>query len=618
MKILIIDQIIDLNKINLSEFSKIIVLDYNMQSILKKKQIKFDNEIKYFNDLGHIDILKTTKPTIDLLISNFNYKDHKGIKNAYKYSLLYYLRFYLNYLVKILFIIDEIIINNNPNEIYLCDQNHLDRGQVLLREDNSYFYNLLDDYIKENKKKTKLLKINNHKNIYKSKTENTFKIFVLKFLINSASLLWIQLYKFLNIKIILVNNDQYNMPSFINSLIKKNKDFKPLYLHSTSGFMYSNLLNFLFGKILFIRKHFKSYNNSNFNNYYKSFLQQISKNIKLKNYTYKKVYLFKYLNSYLTNNLFFELSNLESFSIFYYNLIKKVEPSFIFSEQSNLDAYILGEISKIMHVKAMVISHGSHVKHTNEYSSLEWKYHKHALIGNDYPYVASQTPYFHEFVKNQINNTSKIIKTGPLIFDSYKLTKNKYNELRSKYFSNHNDKYVLLHASTPKFKSGYRPYVYETVDEYIDNLNQIIKAIDKLKKIYLVIKFRERFGFKLETLRSLLIKSDNYGIYTEGVFSEYIQCCDCLISYSSTAIEQALLFNKPVILFGNDGRYFHIKEESENSLKTLYCSKNEDNLLKNIIYLKNNKNILLKKNNLWDIHKFPSDIDFSWFKEIKN
>ena len=74
--------------------------------------------------------------------------------------------------------------------------------------------------------------------------------------------------------------------------------------------MYSNLLNFLFGKILFIRKHFKSYNNSKFNNYYKLFLQQISKNIKLKNYTYKKVYLFKYLNSYLTNNLFFELSNI--------------------------------------------------------------------------------------------------------------------------------------------------------------------------------------------------------------------------------------------------------------------------------------------------------------------
>ena len=63
-----------------------------------------------------------------------------------------------------------------------------------------------------------------------------------------------------------------------------------------------------------------------------------------------------------------------------------------------------------------------------------------------------------------------------------------------------------------------------THDEYILHINDLIQAVEKINNIYLAIRIRLKSfnGMCLEEIKRLFIKSECYGIYTEGSFEEYL------------------------------------------------------------------------------------------------
>ena len=70
--------------------------------------------------------------------------------------------------------------------------------------------------------------------------------------------------------------------------------------------------------------------------------------------------------------------------------------------------------------------------------------------------------------------------------------------------------------------NSFRPWVFETFDEYINNINDVIKAIDSIPNLYLAIRFRPKEGITLERFKMSLINSNCYGIYIDGVFEDYL------------------------------------------------------------------------------------------------
>ena len=106
------------------------------------------------------------------------------------------------------------------------------------------------------------------------------------------------------------------------------------------------------------------------------------------------------------------------------------------------------------------------------------------------------------------------------------------------------NKKILLYASTPKFMGSLRPLIYETEDEYIKNLIIFINSMSNRQDIHLAIRHRERENLNCNDLLKILPKSNNYKIYPDGKFENYLLESDLLISYSSTTIEQALFYNK--------------------------------------------------------------------------
>jgi hypothetical protein len=265
-------------------------------------------------------------------------------------------------------------------------------------------------------------------------------------------------------------------------------------------------------------------------------------------------------------------------------LLNIVKPSKVFAQHSVGITYALGEICLRNDIAALLISHGSHVPHNQSLAELEWSLHAHTIINSHYPFVAIQTPWAKKFLNIQDGVISKSIETGPLLFARKQENNISKQKLRKKIFGSHSNKRIILHAGTFRRWITFRPWVYETWDEYISNINDVIKVIDSLPNIYLAIRFRPKEGYTLKDLKMSLINSNCYGIYIDGVFEDHLLGSDLLLSYSSTTIEEALQNHVPVLQYDPSGKYEHIPGQvlsttSENKISEIYSVLSEIDLM---------------------------------------
>ena len=278
----------------------------------------------------------------------------------------------------------------------------------------------------------------------------------------------------------------------------------------------------------------------------------------------------------------------------------------------------LGEICVANKVPSMLVSHGSHVVKKCPNSKLEWQLHAKTIFNAIFGYLAIQTPYAEKFLANEDEVFGKKIKTGPLV-----ICRAFEKRVRDEKFEMHTkDKVIFLHAGTPKPLSHFRPWIYETVDEYVRNINDIINVVDNHKNAYLAIRFREQKFISLEDFKSLLLPSKNYGIYCDNNLNDYLLYTDYLISYSSTTIEEALHAQVPVIQYDPDGKYHHIEgvnikrseSFSHSDIYTISSRKDLDWGVKQLIYIANenkNENIDFSKHIMHDKTQ-------NWLEEVLN
>jgi hypothetical protein len=212
-----------------------------------------------------------------------------------------------------------------------------------------------------------------------------------------------------------------------------------------------------------------------------------------------------------------------------------------------------------------------------------------------------------------------MIETGPLLLAK----ENEYGDkdhTRDKIFTNNSDKFIVLHAGTPKGWKSLRPWVFETIDEYINNINDTISAVERIPGMFLAIRFRQQAGFNLDDLRCLLKDSESYGIFAEGDIKDYLIASDLLISYSSTTIEEALLSQLQVLQYDPSGKYEHIPSQvlsknSEKNISEIYYVNSEDDLMSALEWCSKKYNI--SKNLLWSKYIIESDEKLQWLSMME-
>jgi len=319
--------------------------------------------------------------------------------------------------------------------------------------------------------------------------------------------------------------------------------------------------------------------------------------------------------------LFPRLGDLYGQTVHLNRLLSGLHPGMILAPHSREITYNLGELAGHYSIPGILISHGSHVPPRNRYEKIEWGEHGLGLMDTDYDYVAIQTPWAEAYMK-EMGTRSKGIRTGPLLFGKKLEQKKTREQLRSSFVPGHEGDFIVLNASTPKTREVIRFYIYETVDEYIANTNDLIKATEKLENVYLIVRFRPLPDLTEEDFAKLLRPSGCYGIYSQGSFADYLLFSDLLVSYSSTAIEEALQNELPVLQYDPQGKYCHVPATHLGpgrniELDSCYFSGSEKDLAWSLDWIMNHHHLEQVPGTLFDRHRFGQG-DVTPLRDIYN
>ncbi len=230
--------------------------------------------------------------------------------------------------------------------------------------------------------------------------------------------------------------------------------------------------------------------------------------------------------------------------------IKLLKPNCIISQMNGEIYAALGGIAKSMSIPSVLISHGSHVYHRDKYGARDNAILAWNILVGDYEYCAVQSPLAREMALFMGKEPEKIVNIPPTL----------WGRAVSRSFRG-GEGLTIVHAGTFKLRHN-RRYIYETSDEFLQGLEELIESVAPFPRLRLILKIRpDIYELSLDTMKALLPKAENVVIESDKPFLEILEEADLVVSFSSTTIEEALSNRVPVLLYGGQGRYAHIPVE---------------------------------------------------------
>ena len=264
---------------------------------------------------------------------------------------------------------------------------------------------------------------------------------------------------------------------------------------------------------------------------------------------HRGVYFGDFLTNKIANDLPKPLTELEVRSKSVQNLLEVLRPCVVLSQMNLGPNGALGYYSSKIGIPSFLISHGSHVPHQKEHVKREHEIlGKNSLYGN-YGNLVAQSPFARERIISQQLNDENLVCANPILW-AKKKSLNK---------TNNDNIFTIVHAGSLKLRHQ-RRLIYETSDEYVKALLEICEFIRDVDQLRLIIKSRPS-DYELTESSLLALLSPipkNVTIEMSRRIDDLLSEADLLISYSSTTIEEALVNDVPVLLYGGDGRYSHI------------------------------------------------------------
>ena len=606
---------------NFSENFHVLALHPKAQVLLKSKNINFLNTKDFFKKEDHESILKKGTEIADFLKKDFLLSDSLGVKNAYKSDFFrIFHHHYLNYCLSIISIIHNAVTKYNPSELILpekCYPENINRFDLNTS---------LVGFIGALYSKTNKLEFKNEGAIAKKALKKrVLKSFIHRSIFN-AQIILMRIFSS-NKKIIWATSASYNIPRLVEIF---KKEISPSFI---IGISRPRTIEKILS--LFTGKNWNFYDfpppapfkkTKNFLKNYEKLILPLEANIKLNPelFSYNNISLINLVLDFFSNGLKNEILKTFNGSFAFDKVTSIKRPFLVISNHASSYHYAIGEQCKSKKIKAFLVSHGTHVLSKDVLAKGIWQDHASYMFLSDFPFISVQTPQSLNFLNSIKDLPSIPLKTGPLIFSEQK-NKEESLKIKKKLFPNNYKNKIVLHAATPYSWQYFLPYVNLSLDEYVESINDIIKAIDEIENLYLVIRLRLKTfpGMSIDEIKSLFIKSKSYEIRHDGEFDDFLSSCDLLISYSSTTIEEALNSKKPVLQYDPYSRYSHIEaldmqDNNSDELSTIYYSKSKKDLITNLKWLKNNH---LEKESLnltlsWEAHKL--EFDKNWIYKIIN
>ncbi len=285
-------------------------------------------------------------------------------------------------------------------------------------------------------------------------------------------------------------------------------------------------------------------------------------------------------------------------------------PKILIAHQLNLfEPATVGSIFKDKSKKVFLISHGSHRVSNNNTTNFELFRHARGLLYSRFAtHIFIQEKSAFELL-NKIGHQNYKFKIlfcdKPFMWSVQKI--NKENKKLKKDI-------IFLHASTFKMQS-LRVEIFENSFEYLDNIITLSKEFSKLKGCKLVLRLRNLDECKIDTIKYYIKEYKNVFISKNISFKDDLEQTHCLISFSSTAIEEAY-FNSIQVGLIDFNKKNNIEFNLSNLITRLNKKKLQSQLENLIIKIKtanqsdqiSDRNNFLNKNKSLDFDNFIDNL----------
>lgn len=590
-----------------------IALKPEIYAYLKRNGVSVHNTLPYFKNQSHEKLLKKSRILMEWIRSNANFRDLGiGVKDAYREMFIFWLRLAVHYCLWVSEIIINAIDMHNPEVIYAPSFKKSALPSLYVEPEEGYLAYLINKAAQSRGiKYENRPSLNSYSdNMPVPKSNNDLRNLI-KFIARYAKfkLFEIELYCkriFTAKKPIIFAAKSYQMDKFAQRLRKEcgNRPLDFLKLTLVVNYKITNFIIKFFGK-----KYRRSLTVQN--NIVEELIGKIQKEEGL--FSYRGISFAGLISQKIQNDLKGFILGQTLWSFMLKKHLDSLKPAMIVSNASRGDDMLLSELCKINRIMNVLVSHGSHVYPKNEYEYIEWGEHGRQFLSSPVSHIAMPTPVSEGYLK-MFPSDASIIKTGPLIWGT-PVNRGSSKILFRKLFNGNfifGKTKVILHAGTPKTSNSLRLFIYETSDEYIQALCDLAQAVEKIPDTVLVIRFRPLKEITINTLKSLVPFSDKVVLCVEGSFLNVLGMADLLVSFSSTAIDEALQNRIPVLLYGGDGRYQHIPAHeimTGNALEpsAVYHLKNAE-YLKEAINGIMNLDIMKNHINLFGQYIYPKEI----------
>ena len=589
----------------------ILAIQPEAQVYLKQLNISFFNTNDLFGKEGHEQVLLQSDRIFNFWEPFLTIEDDLGIKEGYRNFFLLSMRLYAHYLLGLIEVIEKACIWWDVKKIISFKRDNRHITEPFLSDTEGYAEEI-------GARVARKLNIE-FKSFHVLKEKGTKNLLFIKLKKNAAEIIKFFIYQIKvhllarlirNKKIILATSRAYNLGRVLDRFKQTFDNVHTLCINSSKRKYLQELLALIFSieviqlpAICIFRKRKYFQKNQS------SLISEIEKSKKGEEiFIYRGISFKDLIFKRIREDTIPSLCEIYSKTIYLDNLLRKFRPTIIISQMARGVNYNLGELASLYNIPSILISHGSHVPPKNEYEMIEWKEHGLGLINTHYRYIALQSPWARAYI-DKIPIKSEGIITGPILFVDIKPYENDRKALRKKIIPRHSDKIILLHADTPKQRMGMRLYVYQTVDEYIFNINSLIKAVEQINNYHLIIRFRPQSYLSQKSIIPLLLKSDCYTVCSDGTFDEYLAIADMLVSYSSTTIEEALQNKIPVLQYDSHGKYSHIPGQKLDptltpKIDSCYYVDSEDRLKWSLDWLVENHFSKPIPDSVWERHTF--------------
>ncbi len=583
-KIIVLEDIIQLKNLDLTEY-EVLSTSPKIDNYLDKNKINYKNIYEFFDIKFYDELIIQSDKFIHYINEDIKLSDNLKIKNSYKYTINYYYRFYITKLILSLYLVERIIYFFKPKylNLFLLKYKNLDN----ISDFKFTFGNIFYEYIITQKLAIKT-------NLIKKEITSSY---IFRSYFNSFfNLLNLLILKLLRKKILLLVHDSYGIENISNNFRKKNKNFLTLFFSISKKNIFHSIFN------LFKLKYFFLITQNLSTKYLDEKIKNsiININFHKKHYYYKNLDIRLYLNNYFRSKIKFEIFEINKKINFFEFIKKKLNISLIISQNALGFGYAIGEYCQNNNLPTILVPHGTYFDHDKKLFQMQWNFNSRTIINAEFKYLLSRSKMMTNYI-----NSFEGLKSNILLEKEKKYTVSiKDNNQRKNLWIKNYNKRIILHASTPKSYENLRPLIFETIYEYISNLNTLIRLVNNLNDVHLVIKFRPILGLTTKDLESKLLDSDCYHIDTNNNIEDCILNSDFLISYSSTVIEDSLLRKLPVLNYDPLNSYNHfnspIIKDNINTDSPIYFCDSEKNLSMSISFMLRNFDYIKKNTYLWD------------------